>query len=154
MWWSSWNGPTNYPSPSSMCANIQHVLSGTVWQAEIQPVSYKNSYMALICKAPGTYPDNFKPAFCDTLMVGDKSSRINACYCIPSTNNRLIPPQYKSPLRAEEKNVELLCKLVSLYTPLGGIVIDPFSRTFTTDIAALKCSRKAIQIYNDKECHT
>lgn len=39
MLWSSWNYPTHYPSTSSMCANIQHILSVTVCQAEIQPLS-------------------------------------------------------------------------------------------------------------------
>lgn len=67
--------------------------------------SHNNSEMALICKAPGTHPDKFKPSFRDTLMVGEKSSRINASDCIPPAINGLLRPESNSQLRLEEKNL-------------------------------------------------
>lgn len=111
-----------------------------------------NSEMALICKAPGDHP-TFTPNFSERLNLQCKGSRRRASFGnVPSTINKLLRPNTRSPIRVEEKNVSLLRELISLYSPIGGLVLDSYAGTFTTAIAAMQCHRAAIVVEKDDHC--
>ncbi len=111
------------------------------------------SIMALVASAPGLRPDKFST---------DLSAPYTLINCSHKRKFALIdeidpPPQ---PLRKEgsrchlvknEKNVKLLCEVMTTFAPVSGSVFDPFGHAMSTPCAALKSGRKCTTLQADEE---
>lgn len=108
----------------------------------------------LVFKSAGDHPDGFTPDFASpfqTLCPG-RLRRWNAIVNVPVTRNKLTHPQSRSPVRVEEKNVNLLTELMDLYSPPGSRGLDVYAGTLTSAIAALRTKRSWTVVESDKIC--
>ena len=62
-----------------------------------------------------------------------------------------IPPERKGRIHTTQKPLELMTKLVELFTDPGETILDPFAGGATTLVAAMRSQRKAIGIELDPE---
>ena len=65
--------------------------------------------------------------------------------------SKLKRPNENIPLFPDEKNVELLSRIISIFTPSEGLVIDPFGGPLTTSLACLQTNRSCIKMDNSSE---
>lgn len=59
--------------------------------------------------------------------------------------------QDKGKFHPTQKNIEHLCRLISLHCPVGGLVFDPFMGSGSTAVAAIKTGREFIGFEINKE---
>ncbi len=111
------------------------------------------SSLAIVALAPGRRVDGFS---------ADLSSLYSSIDCSHKRKFALVdgvepPPQplrkkgTKSPLVKDEKNVKLLCEILTTFVPLKGSVFDPFGHAMTTPCAALLSGRPCTALQNDTE---
>lgn len=102
--------------------------------------------IALIAKAEGLHPAKFRPSFDDVVGHFASVSGIKAC------QDRLRKPNENAPLIPGEKCTELFAKMIKMFCPLEGKVIDPLATGLTTALACIKTGRKSLCI--DPSKHT
>lgn len=109
---------------------------------------------ALIAKAPGLHPERFKPEYSSPFHLVNCSlkRRFSAIYNVPVPRSKLTYPNSKSPIRVEEKSVDLLAEILDLFVPEEGSVLDPYAGTLTTAIACMSSKRTCECIEKDPSC--
>ena len=108
----------------------------------------------LLARSSGRHPSGFEPDF-KTIYNNVCSASKKAfagMFNVPATKSKLLIPGTKEPIRAGEKNVNLLLELISTYVADQGMVLDPYAGTFTTAIAASRVGRKSVCIERDDVC--
>ncbi len=108
--------------------------------------------VALIAKLPGNHPDGFMPPFYqgkDDSKWGKFHSLLSN---VPSLKSFLTKEGSKVPFDTREFNPDIFQDFITMFTPFGGSVIDPFSRTMTTGLACVRSNRSCHLIEKSNEC--
>ncbi len=111
--------------------------------------------LAMIARLPGVHPSGFNPSF-ETKSVNFHESatrRYSMMTNVPVWNTPLTRNASKVPFDKREFNPVVFEEMIELYAPVGGSVIDPFSRTSTTGIACIRTNRSCHLIEKNKECY-
>ncbi len=110
--------------------------------------------VALVAKLPGAHPDSFLPPFESMNDDGNVSlsRRHSLITNIPVMKSPLTRNNSKVPFDTREFHPDLFQQLIDLLCPVGGSVIDPYSRTMTSAIACFRGKRSCHVIEKHKEC--
>lgn len=69
---------------------------------------------------------------------------------IEGPRKKPLKPDTKQPFRSLEMSVQLNQKIIALFCPHGGTVLDPFGGTLTTAIAATATNCECVVIEKDE----
>lgn len=113
-----------------------------------------SSEFAMVAVAQGPRSDGFLPDFDSPfhLINCQMKRRFAAVYNVPVSKNKLMYSKSKSPIRVEEKSIELLTEILDIFIPGDGVVMDPYAGTLTTAIACMQSGRRCFSIEKDAVC--
>lgn len=110
--------------------------------------------IAIIGRVPGVHPDGFTPDFESSyhLVPTTCVRKFSVIDHVPAVKHKLKYASSKSPVRMEEKNVNMIAELLATFCPEKGHIIDPFAGTMSAALAAMKTERLCTSIESDPIC--
>ncbi len=97
----------------------------------------------------------FNPDFQSHFNLVNCSNRRNCSvmFNIQKPSSKLCKPNSRIPFYSDELSPFMLAELIDLFTPKDGKVLDPFSGTMTTSIAAMHVGRRCVCIERNSDCY-
>ena len=136
-----------------LCSAIKSQDSVQGFRLSIFPQN--NSDFMLIARYQGSHPQSFNPDFSgefNELQDGMKR-RFSSISNVPGPKNKLCIQGTRSPVRTEEKNVEFVKELISLYCMENGSVYVPFAGAMEIIIACVHSGRSCVALERDERCY-
>lgn len=116
----------------------------------------KGSDLALVARLTQNGPSSnrFKPSFNGSFQSFQENTShyLSSMYNIPLPNSKVYISGSCIPYEVTEKPIAMLSELEDLFTSQGGLVLDPFAGTSTTDIACFKTGRGCTSIEKNSDC--
>lgn len=109
----------------------------------------RSSELAFIAKTHGTHPARFEPDFVgDSMNQGDTKSpsAFATLLNVETCEKKLRRPNHNSPIFPDERSHDLFMRIIKMFTPPEGSVLDPFAGPLTTAIACLKTIRSCVSM--------
>lgn len=131
--------------------NIMYDTS-TMRRRRLTDFPQRHGELAFLAKTKGQHPTGFVPDFMTTPSTDDDdnnhcSHTSFASLCnIESCTDKLKQPHHNSALFPEERSVTLFQRIVTLLSPSGGSIIDPFGGALTASLACLNSGRQCISM--------
>ncbi len=128
----------------------------TVKRRKVSHFNQAGHDIALIAKLQGAHPSGFMPAFDDDSDEGNDSmtsKRLALLRNAPATRSFLCKNGTKVPFDTKEFHPAIFKSFIELYCPDGVLVLDPFARTMTSGLAALRTRRPCILLEKSKDCY-
>lgn len=111
----------------------------------------RSSEIAMIAKTRGQHPSCFQPDFATletTNNVDQSRSSFAALTNIETCSgiNKLKRPHKNISLFPEERSTALFSRVISIFSPPEGMVLDPFGGALTTSLACLQTCRSCVSM--------
>lgn len=107
----------------------------------------------LIAQLPGKHPSKFLPPFKTRITHGNSENCSTAAMTnVPQPRSKLLKPKTKIPFNYQELSGIMIAKLIKIFTPPGGCLIDPYAGTMTTGIGAIMSGRVCTLIERNIDC--
>lgn len=109
----------------------------------------KHSEIALVAKTQGRHPSGFKPNFVGKYSSASEAlspSGFASILNVPQCTNKLKRPNSNAAIFPAEKSVHLFSRVIQLFSPTDGSVLDPFGGPLTSSLACLQTGRSCTSI--------
>lgn len=117
----------------------------TVKRSKSNDFPPRHSDIALIAKTQGRHPSGFKPEFFNESTNNEASHPVfGSILNVEPCDDKLKRPKQNSAIFQDERSVKLFTRIINLFSPNDGTVLDPFCGPLTTSLACLQTERSCI----------
>ncbi len=133
----------------------------TIQRRTVADFPQRHGDIALLCRTPGDHPGGFNPFRSDDDSVSHvgnvdqedfqvfKRIHFASLLNVTACRSKLKRPKSNAALFSWEKNIEVVSRIVQMFCPFEGTVIDPYPGPLTTALSCLKSNRACISISAD-----
>lgn len=110
--------------------------------------------LGFIAKTMGTHPSGFQPDFVSHPLGASNESTPAAFASLTNVEScifKLMKPQKTAAIFPHERSVSLLSRIIRMFSPSEGSVMDPFGGPLTTALACLQTGRKCTSMDSDSD---
>lgn len=119
--------------------------TSTMKRRKTKDFPLKNCEVAMIAKTQGRHPSNFEPDFLSQQSPNTSHSCAHSPFAsllnVQSCEEKLKRPNENTAIFPHERSTQLFARIINMFSPTQGSVLDPFGGPLTTALACLETSR-------------